>query len=160
MNVHIQIHMHGHNLIWNLWKRPLTHIFSHTVLSWACSQTHVRFGDLLLQMRPWEYLCHRSTQIEAVNRNPGGKEGIKKYLLTFPPHHDLGVWRRVVASTYIYLGCVQLWEMCEKMSKTYQLAMWEIVPAEPSHLLSLCLAIIPREIYAFGCMVARGLFTC
>lgn len=77
------------------------------VLSCAClhTHTHTRFGDLLLQMRPWEYLWHRSTQIKAVNRDPGGREGIKKYLLAFPPHHDLGVWRRVVVSTYTHL-CV------------------------------------------------------
>lgn len=37
-------------------------------------------------------------------------------------------------STYIYLVCVCVLEMCEKMGKTYQLAMWGIVrmPAELS----------------------------
>lgn len=130
MNVHMQICMCSHYiLILGDLKQKLlkmkrqrttdTPKHRHTcsviqlnVLSCACSQTHsqthVWFGDLLLEMRPWEYLCHHSTQIEAVNRNPGGKERIKKYLLTFPPHHDLGVWRRVVVSTYIYLGCVYL----------------------------------------------------
>lgn len=45
---------------------------------------HVQFSDLLLQMRPWEYLCHHSTQIKAVNRDPGGREESKNISLLFP----------------------------------------------------------------------------
>lgn len=34
-------------------------------------------------MRPWEYLCLRSTQIKAVSRDPGGREESKNISLLF-----------------------------------------------------------------------------
>lgn len=34
-------------------------------------------------MRPWEYLCHHSTQIKAVNRDPGGREESENISLLF-----------------------------------------------------------------------------
>lgn len=65
-------------------------MFSHTInsiqLSCGCFQTRTHthgFGDLLVQMRPWEYLHHHSTQIKAVNRDPGGREESKNIFLLF-----------------------------------------------------------------------------
>lgn len=65
-------------------------MFSHTLkcpvlcmLADTHTHIHVRFGDLLVQMRPWEYLCHHSTQIKAVNRDPGGREESKNISLLF-----------------------------------------------------------------------------
>ena len=65
-------------------------MFSHTVkcpvlcmLADTRTHTHAWFSDLLVQMRPWEYLCHHSTQIKAVNRDPGGREESKNISLLF-----------------------------------------------------------------------------
>lgn len=116
----------------------------------TATHTPTWFSDLLVQMRPWEYLCHHSTQIKAVNRDPGGREESKNisslFLLTMTC-----VWRRVGVSAYICL------RVCEKCVKRWLCGRPAVCPI---HLLSLCMAIIPGEIYAFGCMVARGLFTC
>lgn len=48
------------------------------------------------------------------------------------------------------------------MGETYQLAMWEIgrTPTEPDSPSPPLPGHYSWEIYAFGCMVARGLFTC
>lgn len=142
------------------------HAYTHTH-----TLTHVQFSDLLLQMRPWEYLCHHSTQIKAVNRDPGGREESKNISLLFPstpwPVCVCVCADEVGASAYIHLlscACVCIWEMCEKMDETHQWWLCGSWAACPIHLLFLWLAIIPWEkknIYTpRGCMVARGLFTC
>lgn len=46
------------------------------------------FGDLLVQMRPWEHLCHHSTQIKAVSRNPRRSGGLRNDLLASPRHRE------------------------------------------------------------------------
>lgn len=46
------------------------------------------FGDLLVQMRPCERLCHHSTQIKAVSRNPRRSGALRNVLLASPRHRQ------------------------------------------------------------------------
>lgn len=90
-------------------------------------------------MRPWEYLCHHSTQIKAVNRDPGGREESENisllFLLTMTcVCGDEMVWVHISFFFFVPVCGGRLWETFEKMRKTYQLAVWEIsrMPAEPN----------------------------
>lgn len=73
----------------------------------ACRHTHKHTCGLVIYYYRWGPGSTSATTALKSKLSTGTLEErkeSKKYLLTFPPHHDLGVWRRVVVSTYIYLG--------------------------------------------------------
>lgn len=123
---------------------------------------HTHFGYLLLQIRPWEYLCHQSTQIKAVNRDPGV---IEKDLPIFfsPRQHVCVCWQCNPIRTFAFM-CIAVRGMCEKWGKTHQWRLhWSGI--HPVFSLTGCYSVggmekRKKKHTPCTCTVARSLFTC